>query len=118
METVGRDPKMMRARWTSKTLLTVPGARGLTWGLASCDRQNPHREGARTVKSQAHSYHEFVFLSFAFPFGRSLGAEGSLQHRQEAITLYEKLKRDAEEQTFRPEQATCGHLRSGSTDGG
>ncbi|CAK9020526.1 Splicing factor SF3a60 homolog (Protein ATROPOS) (Splicing factor ATO) [Durusdinium trenchii] len=37
---------------------------------------------------------------------------------EEAITLYEKLKRDAEEQTFRPEQATCGHLRSGSTDGG
>jgi len=26
-------------------------------------------------------------------------------HLQEAITLYEKLKRDAEEQTFRPDQA-------------
>ena len=26
-------------------------------------------------------------------------------HVEEAITLYEKLKRDAEEQTFRPDQA-------------
>ena len=99
--------KSPRSRWVPTWVCTKPPKEVLAWDTVSATRMLYTELFSPVCKHPSGTNKHGLLDGNEQKCGSAHGLNVQLDpsHLQEAITLYEKLKRDAEEQTFRPDQA-------------